>query len=658
MRRGTVNPTARWPERLEHLAALLRAEALAVVSATPGPPSTVFAHHLDTSPDWLATLGDDVFARAEHGPFVTPVPAGTWIEGAGFAVVAPIDGVNGQAVLCALRQEFPFDLIDGANAASASRLLEMSALEGRTLAETLRQSAGLEERLQVLAGIGDELAHARDASALLARAAQEVASRMGAGAASIMTVEGDRLRLRASVGLPSEVTVGREQSVGEGVAGWVVASGEKMVLRGAVDDVRFRGIDPDAGESVVVPLREGSEVLGVLNVKRPDGPDGFADRHELLDAIATDIGRALRAMNLISAVERERADAFAYADVAGAVAAGDVDSALRAALQLGHHAVALRDRAGHVFAVRTVDDDPECRESAITASATAHESSPGGVGVGFARHGGSYQEAETDLAQRAADTLALLGRSAAPLEGTSAPDAARGALRVLAVEDHPVMRLGVRAMLEREGFVVAGTTATCAEALGLIAEGRPDVVLLDLRLPDATGAEAVIRMREAEPALPIVAFSVDRTPALVRAVLRAGANGYVTKDAPVSRLVAAIHAAASGLVALGPDEAIAAVETPLPIEPVARDATAPNGDAHPVVHAPETVTDAPHEAMTPRELELLRYMAEGYTNKELARAMVLAEDTVKKAVQTLIAKLGAADRTHAVVIALRTGLID
>jgi DNA-binding NarL/FixJ family response regulator/putative methionine-R-sulfoxide reductase with GAF domain len=591
---------------------------------------------------------------------VTAVPAGRWIDGAGYAVVAPIDSWNGAAILCGLRQALAFDAIEAESAASASRLLEMSALEGRALAETLRQSASLEERLQVLASLGDGLAQAGGGAALLAKAAQEVARRMGAGAASIMVVEGDQLRLRASFGLSNDARAGRQQRVGEGIAGWVAASGEKIVLRGRVDDERFRGSDPDAGESVVVPLREGGDVLGVLNVKRPDLPDGFSDRHELLDAIAGDIGRALRAMSVVSDLERDRADAVAYADVARAVAVGDVDGALRSVLALGHHAAAVRSADGRLIGVQFVEGDEACRDSALTASETARGSAPGGAGVGFARHGASYREEESELAQRAADTLALLGR--APGEETRSatpPVAPAAALRVLAIEDHPVMRLGVRSMLEREGFAVAGATATCGEALGMLHDARPDVVLLDLRLPDATGAEAVVRLREADPTLPIVAFSIDRTPALVRAVLRAGASGYVTKDAPISRLVATIHAAAAGLVAMGPDEAIAAA-TALPAEQPRPEASGPNGDDHVVPAAPEPAgtTDVTHENLTPRELELLRYMAEGYTNKELARAMVLAEDTVKKAVQTLIAKLGAADRTHAVVIALRTHLID
>jgi DNA-binding NarL/FixJ family response regulator/putative methionine-R-sulfoxide reductase with GAF domain len=620
---------------------------MAVVSATPDGPTAIFTHRIDAPLDWFAVLGSDVFDRADRGPFVTPVPSGRWIEAAGYAVIAPVESLNGDAILVALRQEVAFDAIDAAAAAAAGRLLEMSALEGRALAETLRQSSALEQRLEVLAGIGDELAHARDASAVLARATQEVARRMGAGAASIMVVEGDLLRLRASVGLSTDAAASQGQRMGEGVAGWVAANDQKVVLHGRVDDARFTGTDPDARESVSVPLRDGADVLGVLSIKRPDRAHGFEDRHELLEAVATDLGRALRAMNTIAEVERGRAAAHDEATIARAVAAGDGAAALRATLALGHHAVAVRDRAGQVIGVEALEGDERCREDALTASARVKAEVAGGATVGFARHGTSYQPEEGELAQRTADTLALLGR------GFKA-DAGR-VLRVLAVEDHPVMRMGVRAMLEREGFVVAGATATCAEAVGMLAEARADVALLDLRLPDATGAEAVIRLREGAPALPIVVFSVERTPALIRAVLRAGANGYVTKDAPVAQIVAALHAAVAGLVVMGPDEAIAAAGAAPP------EAVHPNGEERALPAEPAGANGGetlPHEPLTPRELELLRYMAEGYTNKEVARAMVLAEDTVKKAVQTLIAKLGAADRTNAVVLALRNHLID
>jgi DNA-binding NarL/FixJ family response regulator len=179
-------------------------------------------------------------------------------------------------------------------------------------------------------------------------------------------------------------------------------------------------------------------------------------------------------------------------------------------------------------------------------------------------------------------------------------------------------------------------------------------------------------LRAAAPALPIVAFSIDRSPELIRAVLRAGGNGYVSKDTPASRVIAALHAAVEGLVPLG-REAASSIAKASPIEPprAAPEADEPESPiragsaAEPKGATPNGVPPngsseyaATHEALTPRELELLRYMAEGYTNKEVARAMVLAEDTVKKGVQMLIAKLGAADRTHAVVLALRNHLID
>lgn len=619
----------------------MRADALAIVAIEADRLTTLFSYRVADGIEWLTLFGRDIFTSAERGPIATAVPAGRWTAAASYAVVARIDLWGGTAFLVGLREAVPFDAVEALGAKAAANMLEMSVLEDRSLAETLRQSAAIEERLRILEGIGKGLVQAKDASGVLARAARDVAERMGAGAASIMVVEGDRLRLRASVGLPA-AALGSDQRIGEGIAGWVAARREKVVLRGPVLDERFRGNDPDAGEAIVVPLVEGGDVLGVLNVKRPAGGEGFSQRHALLDALASDIGRAIRAMNAITGLQRGREDALAYANVARAVAARDADAALAATLAVGHHAVALRDAAGQVIGVRAVDGDDQCREAALSAS--SERGASGEASVGFARHGVRYREDEAQLAQETADTLALLGRGFTPERSPL--------LRVLAVEDHPVMRLGIRAMLEREGFTVAGTSTSCTEAIHLLREVTPDVVLLDLRLPDASGAEAVIRMREAAPALPIVVFSVERTPVLIRSALRAGAKGYVTKDAPLARIVAAIRAAAAGLVVMGPDEAVAAAGAlPHP----ANDERAAD---QPTSTDQANASGVPREPLTPRELELLRYMAEGYTNKEVARAMVLAEDTVKKAVQALIAKLGATDRTHAVVVALRGHLID
>lgn len=645
---------------------------MAVVVATADPPSTVFSHRIEAA-DWHAILGEDAFARAAGGAFAVSVPSGRWGDEAAFAVVSPIETWNGPAILCALRREMPFDALDVVAATSAAQLLALMASDGRDLAAAQRRAAELDERLDVLGGLGEGLVDARDASAVLARAAAEVARRMGAGATSIMLIEGDQLRLRASVGLPSEVRLGRGQRLDEGIAGWVATSGEKIALSGRVTDERFHGVDPEARESISVPLRVGDDVLGVLSVKRPQEASGFSGRQTLLDGIAADLSRALQAMNVISALQQQREHAEGFADVALAVAAGDARGAARAAAEsFGHHAVALRDARGKVIAVYADEADPDCRAAALAASESPFSTqsvrssdTAQATGVGFARHDPAYEPDDAALAQRAADTLALLGRT------TEMRRESGRVLRVLAVEDHPVMQLGVRALLEREGLNVVGLTSTCGEAIGLLEDAQPDVVLCDLHLPDATGAEAVARIRAEAPALPIVAFSIDRSPELIRAVLRAGGNGYVSKDTPASRVIAALHAAVEGLVAIS-REAAASIARLDALEANAQPAgeakepdastkagTTPAGATPNGVHpngSGETATQ--HEPLTPRELELLRYMAEGYTNKEVARAMVLAEDTVKKGVQMLIAKLGAADRTHAVVLALRNHLIE
>jgi DNA-binding NarL/FixJ family response regulator len=608
----------------------------------------VFAH--DVSPDtkWRAIFDADAVVRALSGATIgTAVAAGRWDEQASFALLTRIDLPDGEALLCALRHGVPFDAVELSTATSAAELLAMSVGDGRAMADAKNESAQNNDRVALLEHLLTGLEETRDTSALLARAAEDIATRMGAGGASIMLVEGDRLRVRASVGIG--VPVGHEQRLDEGIAGWVASRGEMVVLHGPVDDDRFQGSDPQAGEAVITPLRAGEEILGVLNVKRPTGTEGFGQKLEVLDAIAGDVARALVAINRIDVLEREFRSEAALEEVMRHAVASDAETAARtAATSFGHHAVAVRAPDGRLLALHA--DDKECREAALEASAKVEAPPGSGVRVGVARHGRPYEPGDEHLAARAAEALGFLAHTGME----SAPTRHLG-VRVLAVEDHPVMRLGVRALLEREGLVVAGITSTCAEAVDLIAENEPDVVLLDLGLPDATGPEAVSRIREVSSSLPIIAFSVERTPEVIRAVLRAGANGFVSKDAPSSQVIAALEAAVQGLTALGPAEARALSRTAetIPVIEVAEDTSeGETEDSEPGAAVPV------REPLTPRELELLRYLAEGYTNKEIARAMVLAEDTVKKGVQTLIAKLGATDRTHAVVLALRRHLIE
>ena len=319
--------------------------------------------------------------------------------------------------------------------------------------------------------------------------------------------------------------------------------------------------------------------------------------------------------------------------------------------------------AGALLAIGTADSRAVARETAAT-----------GVEVSVARRA-DYPTRIGGHARRAADVapseaVARRGDDVAPSEGVVrrgdhvAPQART--LVAIVAEGQPATRAGLRAILTSAGLSVVGSAATCAEAIALAREVRADVALVDLGLADVSGTDALARLAAAAPALPIVAFAGGGAVA-AGAALAAGAAGFLTKDAPAERIVAALYAVVSGLTAVQP------VADARPAPPAAQSGT-PARSARaatqaarapgtrelltprepPVPHGPVT----PRESVTPRELDLLRYLAEGHTNKEIARAMVLAEDTVKKAVQTLVAKLGATDRTNAVVVALRTGLIE
>jgi DNA-binding NarL/FixJ family response regulator len=212
------------------------------------------------------------------------------------------------------------------------------------------------------------------------------------------------------------------------------------------------------------------------------------------------------------------------------------------------------------------------------------------------------------------------------------PDAAGPPIRVLIVDDHPAVRRGLRAFLELAGGLeVVGEAADGPTALRLVAETAPDLVLLDLLLPGMDGVEVLHELRRREPptrAL-VVTSSTDRGRLLP--VLRAGARGYLAKDVDPAALVAAVRSVHAGHLLLDPDAAGALIG-------------AAAGGA------------ADGSALTARERDVLLLLAEGRSNREIARALVVAEKTVKTHVSSILLKLGLADRTQAALYAVRSGL--
>ena len=200
-------------------------------------------------------------------------------------------------------------------------------------------------------------------------------------------------------------------------------------------------------------------------------------------------------------------------------------------------------------------------------------------------------------------------------------------VRVLLVDDHPVVRDGLRAVLEGAGFVVAGEAEDGKRALAVYPSAKPDVVLMDLRMPVMDGVTATTRLRELDPAARVLVLTTyDRDGDIARA-MAAGAAGYLLKDAPREDLHKAVRAAARGEVVLAP--AVAA-----------------------------RVWRGEGEELSPREREVLRLVAKGCTNREVGERLHVSPATVKTHLLNVYAKLGVDDRTAAVVTALERGLID
>jgi len=208
---------------------------------------------------------------------------------------------------------------------------------------------------------------------------------------------------------------------------------------------------------------------------------------------------------------------------------------------------------------------------------------------------------------------------------------------VLIADDQELVRTGFRVILEAEGDIqVVAEAENGKEAVRQAALAKPEVALMDIRMPDLDGLAATEQiLRQQDPPTIVVLTTFDQNEYIYRA-LRAGAAGFLLKDAPSSRLIAAVRAAATG------DSLIEPSITQRLVERFA--------EPEPPVGVPERL--AP---LTERELEVLRLISRGLSNAEIAAEMVVAETTVKTHVARILAKLGVRDRVQAVVVAYETG---
>jgi DNA-binding NarL/FixJ family response regulator len=228
------------------------------------------------------------------------------------------------------------------------------------------------------------------------------------------------------------------------------------------------------------------------------------------------------------------------------------------------------------------------------------------------------------------------------------------AIRVLAADDQRVVREGLAMLLGLLPDVeVVGTAADGEEVLALAAELRPDVILMDLRMPRMDGVEATRRLRERDPAVKVIVLTTYADDRSVLDALRAGALGYLTKDAGAAEIQQALHRVAGGQAALDP-----AVQRPL-IEAIQGGPRGSGGEGSPPGSggsggsSPRAST-----ALTPREAEVLTLIAAGLSNAEIAERLVVSEATVKSHVNHMLAKIGARDRAQAVGYAYRHGLVS
>ena len=237
-------------------------------------------------------------------------------------------------------------------------------------------------------------------------------------------------------------------------------------------------------------------------------------------------------------------------------------------------------------------------------------------------------------------------------------------IRVLAADDQRVVREGLAMLLSLLPDVeVVGTAADGEEAVTLAAATQPDVVLMDLRMPRLDGAAATRQLRDRCPRAQVIVLTTYADDKSVIDALRAGARGYLTKDAGAEEIHRALHDVTSGRAVIDPAvqghlvDAIAAPGAPLaPSGPANSPRSANSPDTPAPAETPDAELLAAHLGLTPRESEVLTLIAEGLSNAEIARRLVVSEATVKSHVNHLLAKIGARSRAQAVSTAFQHGL--
>jgi DNA-binding NarL/FixJ family response regulator len=205
-------------------------------------------------------------------------------------------------------------------------------------------------------------------------------------------------------------------------------------------------------------------------------------------------------------------------------------------------------------------------------------------------------------------------------------------IRLLIVDDHPVVRDGLRGVFTGlEGFVVVGEAGDGAEALAVVAQGGVDVVLMDLRMPGMGGVEAIAQLKDKHPGVRVLVLTTYDGDRDVMPAIEAGATGYLLKDVPRDELVRGVQAAYEGRPVLAASVAERLMGR---------------------------VTEPKVSVLSPRELDILRLVAEGDTNRVVAQKLFISEATVKTHLLHLYDKLGARDRASAVAIAYQRALLQ